>query len=570
MSGKRNKLGFVYAFHRHISNFVAVTGLLLIVSRHNAQSSYPLICPYLHNRTQPRTISNCSGLGIYALTGRIDSASVQVNFSSVCTPHLLDSCHEQRREHDVPFRSTRSIYLSNTNKHLEVLDLSFNFLSYVPDILPESLKELYLSRNRIVDIEVKRPTFLDHLQIMYVGENAILRISNRTNTGGNFWQNMHVVNLQKLALHKNEIESIDANAFLHLRRLTALSLSHNRLRSLNEDAFNGLNRLIDLDLSHNFLFHIDDYAFNRLSQLVFLSLRHNQLASLPKGVPMLEWFDVSHNALRNISDDLKPELMAVEFLNFAHNPLHCDCTILWLKEVYDRREYIVNYVDFDPSEIIPSCSSPSNLAKETWDLLSDDLFMCEDERERTSEERKETIPELHVQGQVFNDSSVEVVWKFKNVLSTATQVVIYYYVFGSKSTTSRQIRVSATENRHVLKNLSAQTNYMICVNFARSQAMDVESVEKLPLLLEQCIEITTRLSSQPHSGTTYLTIYWWYIVTMVTTFLTVICCICGMALWCSLCSRRSDSTAKSTYPVDEPLPNAEFNTYLAPSGTENR
>lgn len=540
------------------SNILGVYYILLGFFCREVFSGCPLDCLYMGKNSVLTLGSNCSHHSIFAITRAPEEDFIQLNLSHLFIRdnlQLVAGCRDK-----LSFPETASIQVPGTiralNKKLKVLDLTDNHLSYVPDFLPNGLKRLYLSDNQIADLEVQRILFLDDLELLYLDGNMIKSVSNRTNTGGKFWQNMHLTNLRKLALQRNQIESVDSCAFLHLNNLTALSLAHNRITALHRYAFVGLMRLTDLDLSSNFLFHVAVDTFKDLTSLTFLSLKHNQLNSLPKGLPMLEWLDVSYNHLQNITEDFKPEILAIEFSNFAHNHLVCDCNMLWLKEAFDRREYVINYLDLDPAEVIPSCGSPKHLANETWDVLSDDVFICEQEPEMKPDS-KERTPELQVRGEVLNESAVAVVWKFKSPVLSPGRILIYYYVFGLKSTTLKHVKVLATENEYILDGLSSQSNYMICINLAKVRTS--LELEASPILLDQCIEVTTK-APNPHIETTYFTVYWWYILTMITTFVTVIGCITGLALLCSILNRRHVATAKSTYPVDEPLPTPLFPT----------
>lgn len=540
------------------NNIVGVYYILLGFLCREVFSGCSLDCFYLGKNSVLTLGSNCSHHSIFAFTRAPEKDFIQLNFSHLFIPdnlQLVAGCRDK-----LPFPDAPSVQVPGSIcalcKKLEVLNLTNNHLSRVPDFLPKGLKRLYLSENQIFNLEAPKILFLDDLELLYLDGNMIKSVSNRTNTGGKFWQNMHLRNLQKLALQRNRIDSVDSHAFLHLNHLTALSLAHNQITSLHRYAFVGLLHLTDLDLSSNFLFHVEVNTFKDLTSLTFLSFKRNQLDSLPKGLPMLEWLDVSYNQLQNISEDFKPEILAIEFSNFAHNRLVCDCNMLWLKETYDRREYVISYLDLDSAEVTPSCGSPKHLANESWDVLSDDVFICEQEPE-IKPELKEPTPELQVKGEVLNESAVAVVWKFKSAVLSPGRILIYYYVFGLKSTTLKHVKILATENEYILNGLSSQTNYMICINLAKVRT--TLELEASPILLDQCIEVTTK-TPQPQIETTYFTVYWWYVLTMITTFVTVIGCITGLALLCSLLNRRHVATPKSTYPVDEPLPTPLFPT----------
>lgn len=504
---------------------------------------------------------NCSCHNIMALTLSSEISIMKINFSvsdGTNTGHATGVCND-RRLHLINslLQMSRSGFIS-FNK-LTTLNLSRNFLTRIPDFLPEKLRRLDLSGNRIIDVEAKNLLFVDFLEALYIDDNFITSISNRTNTGGKFWQNMHLSNLRRLSMQRNKIHVLNSFAFKHLAQLTMLSLSGNQISSLQMEAFDGLDRLTDLDLSDNILLHISDYTFQRLTSLTFLSVKGNHLTSLPKGVPMLEWFDISFNSLQNISEDFKPEILAVEFTNFAHNPLLCDCHLLWLKEAYDRREYVIQYLNINPLNVIPTCHSPEHLLNESWDVLSDDAFVCEHSPDpvvnldpKLKMESKDIVKALVVKGEVLNESSIVIVWKFKSTVFPHSGFIISYYVFGLKSSTLRHIQVAATERQCTLSGLSSQSNYMICVNLVKTELNSETKYKSFPVLLDHCLELTTK-AHRPSLEMTCFTVYWWYILTMITTFFIIVGFITGLALLCSFFNRRHISTSKPTYPVDEPL-----------------
>ena len=47
------------------------------------------------------------------------------------------------------------------------------------------------------------------------------------------------------------------------------------------------------------------------------------------------------------------------------------------QELYDRREYVLKYIKIPHEDFVPTCASPSTLAGDSWNLLGDDVFRCD-------------------------------------------------------------------------------------------------------------------------------------------------------------------------------------------------
>ena len=78
--------------------------------------------------------------------------------------------------------------------------------------------------------------------------------------------------LKTLDLHRNSIQTIEANWFSELKDLTRLILSRNQITSIAENAFVNLKNLEHLDLSYNEFNHIPSRVFYHLGSLKLLDL----------------------------------------------------------------------------------------------------------------------------------------------------------------------------------------------------------------------------------------------------------------------------------------------------------
>ena len=109
----------------------------------------------------------------------------------------------------------------------------------------------------------------------------------------------HNVNLLKLYLSDNVIESLDDHSFVNNEHLTYLDLRRNRIKTLSQDIFDGLDNLKFLLLDSNNIASIHEMAFSSLCRLVSIS--------------------ISHNKIQNLSPDVFKGLHKIQYLNLAEN-----------------------------------------------------------------------------------------------------------------------------------------------------------------------------------------------------------------------------------------------------------
>lgn len=367
---------------------------------------------------------------------------------------------------------------------LEELDLSGNALTSFPPHLSQHLRKLDLGRNALES--VSDVIFNGEIEELFLNENRILGELDLCSDSPSSSENCGSAGrLTQLDLSKNAISAIKNSGFTGLVGLKVLSLASNNLKSLSKLTFHGLRNLDFLDLSDNELSSVDDQSFEGLKNLKFLYLRGNFLAMIPSKLPLLEWFDVSYNNIVGVNETMKTSLYPIEMVNLGHNPFNCDCHLLWLKEWYDRREYILDYsVDIPPDEYVPSCASPPHLAGDHWDVLADQVFVCEQE-EKAKPPQKATPSsnthnyhgrldpgmisdyekyvaayDLHVQVRSIHSDMVKLEWRAP---SHFTNLLIQYFKAEEEEETTLFAQVQATQGHHVLKNLDPESSYKICV-----------------------------------------------------------------------------------------------------------
>ena len=189
-----------------------------------------------------------------------------------------------------------------------------------------SLRELWVSNNRLMELRVSTFSGLENLQVL------------------------------KLWGHK--IAAIETSAFGSLDNLKELWLSENLLREMKTETFSGLERLEELHLGWNQLVVIETIAFASLKILRFLDLRNNLLTALQRetlhGLTQLETLILSHNDLVAMTPGVFSDHPRVVHLSLDGNPLRCDCELCWLKRDEQTGRIIWNE---SPDDGRPDCAA---------------------------------------------------------------------------------------------------------------------------------------------------------------------------------------------------------------------
>lgn len=117
---------------------------------------------------------------------------------------------------------------------------------------------------------------------------------------------------EEITLAYNNINQINAGAFLGLENLKTLNLSHNLLGEVHKFSFENLRSLLVLDLSYNHIGVFENNAFKGLSRLEGLDLRGNSIRKISTLSPL-------PNLLILRLDDNKMTSGSISNLRFASN-----------------------------------------------------------------------------------------------------------------------------------------------------------------------------------------------------------------------------------------------------------
>ena len=530
------------------------------------------------------SVVNCSARGLTSLPGHFPEDSVELQADENLLQKLeplpvlsklqrlsLNHCQLKVLNSDAQPLSVHSDNLPT----LLVLALSGNKLHIVPPYLPATLQTLHLDHNSIGQVYSSHLHHLRNLRELFLGHNFIVHLPASIflwPDSGDGNPETYMPSLEKLVLSGNQIAELEPGTFQTLKILTGLALSNNRLTHLQIGTFTGLTELQHLDLSNNHLLTVDNNTFKGLQSLKHLYLNNNRLSTVPWGLPMLEWLDLSSNLLQNFPEDFKSDLFPAEVFNIAQNPLICDCHLLWVKELYDRREYLFRHLNIDPVDFIPVCHGPPSVAGESWDVLSDSFFICGEPAGDPSRNvaSSSAVPDSgHLLGKLgvkcgtVTDTTIEVHWNIEGSTTFST-FYVHYYIFGMRSKTSKFTEVSLKKRRLTLDSLHPETNYVVCLI---PKVVETDPEKLSPLSLDHCIETRTK-EPPPILIISYLTVFWYYLLGMLATVIALFSCIGGLALVYSVvCSKTTGQwSARYTSPEMDALD--PMDAEGVPSGSE--
>jgi len=151
-----------------------------------------------------------------------------------------------------------------------------------------------------------------------------------------------LVNLRYLYLDENKITQLPSNIFDNNQQLDFLYLKQNQLTNLNVDIFKNNKKIALLHLSDNKLQTLPSEILEGFTLLRQLWLKSNEIVDLPPHIfdscESLIDIDLSRNKIKTIDINLLANLNALREISFSFNPLKfIDLTI------FDKNENLVEF-----------------------------------------------------------------------------------------------------------------------------------------------------------------------------------------------------------------------------------
>jgi Leucine-rich repeat (LRR) protein len=232
------------------------------------------------------------------------------------------------------------------NANLNELSLQSNFISNLSEINSTSLKRLFISKNRIQEINFA--TRLPNLTYLDLSQNRLISLKKVSfsslnclkylNLSGNrldldsefenvsfFRSQTHLITLD---LSSNLIKNITSNkTFQYMNSLKSLNVSNNKLNSIQPFVFGFLYELNNLNLASNNLSTLNKNCFFSLNKLEILKLGFNQLKSLDflrdqrNFVKNLKSLDLGNNIIEFIGENDFEVNHNLTYLNLNANPI---------------------------------------------------------------------------------------------------------------------------------------------------------------------------------------------------------------------------------------------------------
>ncbi|KAK4022618.1 insulin-like growth factor-binding protein complex acid labile subunit [Daphnia magna] len=277
-------------------------------------------------------------------------------------------------------------------RKLHTLRLEDNNLGNVPTAalvpLAAGLRSLHLGKNLIETLEDGAFRHLARLRLLALNDNAIDRVDPLAFDS--------LVSLDALDLSFNRLDG-PIEAFTTVSPLTHLDLSGNMWRQLPANFLSGLPRLQTLNVSYmEYLRSVDPAVFHmtrpaitngsvvtistspKVLPIVNLVMTNNALWNhLPTGLfhgldAHLVRLDLSGNAFETLEmGGHHSDWPHLNYLNVAYNPLECNCSLLWLWNMFQQRNHSPTIV-----VVNVTCSGPPPFSGLPLSSLEQSDLMC--------------------------------------------------------------------------------------------------------------------------------------------------------------------------------------------------
>lgn len=229
--------------------------------------------------------------------------------------------------------------------NLTLLSVKSNNLSYIPPLLPTSLKELYLYNNNFQKVTAEDFQNLTNLEVLDISGNCprcynapfpCIPCPNNAPLDINITAFKMLTKLKTLRLHSNSLRSVLPEWFNSFKALRVLDLSSNFLASeIAITSFpNVLPKLEELDLSFNYELQrypatlslspsfscLQSLKIFRLRGFVFQQLKPQSIQPLTS-LPKLEVLDLGTNFIKMTNLSILMALKSFKIINLSDNKI---------------------------------------------------------------------------------------------------------------------------------------------------------------------------------------------------------------------------------------------------------
>lgn len=208
---------------------------------------------------------------------------------------------------------------------LKYLNLSSNPLyGGFPPVFPSSLINLDISHTELKILPTVLLLNLKSLEKIFLFGNQLQEIHESTF--------QHLYNLTTIDLSYNAIERISIGTFVNLINLYSLNLCGNKLTLFIGEHFNTGTGLEILDLSNNHINQLSPTAFVIHPRLTRLNLSNNKFVQFPsdfiKSLQFLKWLNLSGNMLHHVHEFAFSQMGKLRDLDLSNNRIESVCKIL--------------------------------------------------------------------------------------------------------------------------------------------------------------------------------------------------------------------------------------------------
>ena len=273
------------------------------------------------------------------------------------------------------------IFRFNKLSGITELSLWNNFVSELPGGLFNNsgllhLTKLFLSYNKITELKPDQFNSLQNLKFLDLSRNQLHSMETNAFAG--------LLNLETLNIRNNKITDLKDNQFVSLPRLKVLYLSNNKIQNMEPTVFKGLLNLKLLELNGNKITYLKLNQFMFLQKLRSVFLKNNEIRNVVPGVftkqnSLLKSINLDFNHITALPDDLFNSLTHLHHIYLRDNNLCMIPKFIFTSGLFPYLQAI--RLDGNNIQIIPSMPDFSlvklkvlNLERNNLTSIPSDLF----------------------------------------------------------------------------------------------------------------------------------------------------------------------------------------------------